>query len=75
MISDTAIMKEIMHHRNPSLENPLAYGQVPEGKKRLLNRIRNRQKLLGDGPQVSPVPQESISLSVTSSSAYESILS
>jgi hypothetical protein len=32
MISDTAIMKEIMHHRNPSLENPLAYGIVPEGK-------------------------------------------
>ena len=32
MISDTAIMKEIMHHRNPSLENPLAYGSVPEGK-------------------------------------------
>ena len=30
MISDTAIMKEIMHGRNPSIENPLAYNFNPE---------------------------------------------
>jgi hypothetical protein len=30
MISDTAIMKEIMHQRNPSIENPLAYNFIPE---------------------------------------------
>jgi hypothetical protein len=31
MISDNAIMKEIMHQRNPSIENPLAYNYIPEG--------------------------------------------
>jgi len=48
MISDTAIMKEIMHQRNPSIENPLAYNYIPEdvnkGYQELLLRHQSRRR-------------------------------